>query len=576
MRTIYSPRGTYASTRRNAANPAADLYVPSLQVEIYGQSGAFGTGRSFDPTRDVLEVHTSKDLSQPLGTATLTLKAHVTDSGSAFTTWLDLLHPMDFLVIRASKTGDRLVTLFAGYITSITESMQVSTPGQERHAVTVQAADLMLGLTSPKLAVPSSGSQMPKDQNGRPAVKQWATLFKALMDTYFGSVEDNVPNWMLNYLSSVLHVEVPKGATIDPSALIALLVKYLTPALFNPQIKVGSGRGATTYGYLDLVNFAFSTMPDFVVTNFQVSPFDGAIFNVIQSLVNAPFYEFFGDIRSGDQIWDLGLPDRAIIGSAAKLPSTELLKGAHASARVNRPGFLSGQDQAAFYLVLRKTPFGSDLWPKLGAYRLLPEDLFAYDLGLNIQNIVNYYLVYPDGLGATLTGYARNTWPAIADADSILTYSYQPLVVALQNLQGKTTASNSPYDPNTLNVFEKQLYEWYWKNPDFLSGTLQIRGDPAPRVGQRIEAGWWPFEAYIESVQHDIVVLQSYTTTLRISRGTKPGTQYPGSSFTPFYQAKDQSGSTNSEGDPLPPPPSGGGGTSAPSGGGGTRTWRTP
>lgn len=506
----YTPRGTYRDARNNAANVNAKVYTPQVKVEIYGNKGTFGTGSNFDPTYDLLALSTNKTFSTPTGTASLSFKAGVTGAGPS-TTWLDLLHPMDFLVIRLSAgDGSPIRTVFAGYITNITETANVQDPQNPQRAVSVTAYDMMLGLTLPQLIAPSNVTRVPVNQQGQSMVTKWVPLFKGLVEANIGTGGTTTGNWLQLFLSHAADLTVGKEK-LSPTQLLKYLIRYAVAALFNPNISVQMPNHTATYSYMELLSLAFCSMSDFAYNAFQTGPFDGSLYQIFQSYLNPPFFEFFGDIRSSDQLSDVALHIPYYVGP--------VIEGA------GMPEYISGPDSAQYYVIVRKTPFSQDDWSQLTSYELQPEDLIGYTLSLSTQNVVNYYLCYSESINQLLPpGFTRQL-PALGDADSILTYGYQPLVVPLYGLANADSIDQMTIEK--VNTYTQELYSWYWKTPDMLSGTLTIRGEPSIRVGQRLSVPWWPMEAYVEGVQHNIVMFQSYTTQLTISRGTKAGTQYP-------------------------------------------------
>lgn len=516
MRTIYSPRGTYASTNRNAAHPVASINTPSLDVVVFGQKGTFGAGRDYDLTNDVLGIIVDKNFQAPLGQATITAKVGVTGAGAA-SSWLDLLRPMDMVLIRASGTGPDLRTIFVGYIVSVEEVMDASRPGQEQRYITITAVDLMLGLVQPQLTIPSKNTYLPADQYGRPVVQKWSQLFDTLTRSAFNpDVADLSPNsWLLLFLGQLQGGKV-SSQSMSPTELIHQLMVHVVPVLFSPVTHVSLPSHVGDHTWADFINLALCSTLQFSTATWALGPFDGSLMEIMRSFTNPPFYEFFGDVRSSDQTQDLGIPLKAVSGHFTQNPVSSL-----------------GPDGAQFYITVRETPFGASNWSKLIPFTLAPEDVVSYRLGLFQNNVVNYYMAYPEALNQELYGATTRTYPALGDADSILTYGFRPLIVPLYGLYTDDELKNAAkghtgaFDINRVNSYEQKLYEWYWKNPDMLSGSVVIRGNPFPRVGMKFQAGWWPLEGYIEGVRHEIVVMDHYTTTLTVSRGTKPGTYTP-------------------------------------------------
>jgi hypothetical protein len=90
----------------------------------------------------------------------------------------------------------------------------------------------------------------------------------------------------------------------------------------------------------------------------------------------------------------------------------------------------------------------------------------------------------------------------------------------------------------------KTLVAWYAHNPLLVSGQIEITGTNRPLIGTYVKdfgASPLPMEYYVEGVSHTFVQLQSFRTSLRVTRG-QPVTglaSVEGEAVNDFYFGKD-------------------------------------
>jgi len=83
----------------------------------------------------------------------------------------------------------------------------------------------------------------------------------------------------------------------------------------------------------------------------------------------------------------------------------------------------------------------------------------------------------------------------------------------------------------SLGVRRNRLHCWYRANPDFVTGSLRVRGKDSYRVGDPVWIPWLPdpltgrpgIRAYCTAVNHEWSFGGGYACTLSLSRGHGPG-----------------------------------------------------
>lgn len=75
----------------------------------------------------------------------------------------------------------------------------------------------------------------------------------------------------------------------------------------------------------------------------------------------------------------------------------------------------------------------------------------------------------------------------------------------------------------TAEMMNRTLVAWFLHNPFLYSGTIAIRGTNEAIIGTYVEEVDDMMSYYVEEVQHDFRVFESYTTTLGVTRGQFSG-----------------------------------------------------
>jgi len=118
-------------------------YTPTTSVTVHTRNGD-----EYDVTGDLISWQTSKAITsgQPTGTFTVNLVARSDTAGS----WADKIRPMDYVEIRASKTGAQtpLPIIMRGFVTSSEQALQFDVSGGPQRQVTLTGQDFGKILTN--------------------------------------------------------------------------------------------------------------------------------------------------------------------------------------------------------------------------------------------------------------------------------------------------------------------------------------------------------------------------------------------------------------------------------------------
>ncbi|MFB5192943.1 hypothetical protein [Alicyclobacillus fastidiosus] len=514
MANIYVPKIGNENPR------TANLYRPFSQIEIHTQNGTFGPGQDVDPSNSLMQWQYSKQLSasdssDDIGQLTLNLTAGPPTKFST-STWLDLISPMDLIVVYASKSGrssSDMRTRFIGYITDIYEVVDTeSNPTQPQRYIQILAQDLMMGLDTSIVFPTIALSYIKQDSDYRKINNLLSNVLGLDVSTFGNQIASgSIP--LLSFLGSELNKSMSLNQLLlmDPSTATNLVLEKILSVVFSPQVQISSFRFSGTAGYIPtksgagLVTQAFDNTSQFAGAQYFVQPQEETFYAMFQGMMNAPFLEFFGDVRSSDQMGGIPSPYN---GS----PS----------------GIAFGPDNATFQMVIRNTPFdttsgapgtSSNAFEQLPMTDVMLKDSSGKQWGKSMEDVVNYYYVYPEGFvqqGGAMIPVVNQLYGALLDADSITQYGLQPLEVPIL---GWPQDSNDAMNPVAVKKFEQALYDWYHLNPQFIRGTTTIHGDPSVRVGQRIRFPTVGLIGYVESLTETYTAMQSYESQVTFSRG---------------------------------------------------------
>lgn len=177
-------------------------------------------------------------------------------------------------------------------------------------------------------------------------------------------------------------------------------------------------------------------------------------------------------------------------------------------------------------LVLRPTPFNTAEWSTLPSKLISVDVISAYDSGVSDLETYTVYQVQPAGSDLQLTravteSVCRPFW----DLNYYKKYGLKALVVQ-SNYNLINSSSDVPGANASLKTLQTDLFNWYIRNNSFYNGSLTIKGDPLMKIGEKIVCEYDGLQYYCESVGHNFITGQSYTTDLNITRGSSPLTRF--------------------------------------------------
>ena len=496
-------------------NPrSANLYDPQTQIEIHSITQTYAPGNRIDPNNSFVswnfqKVLSSQNSSQEVGTATITLTAE--PLGAPGQTWKDLVSPQDLVVIYSSKDGPNLRTRFVGYVDDVLYFTDTTDAQNPQRYVQISASDPMVAFLANMVFTSQNISPAKTvggvNAQGR-AVLDFYKMINELAINWGGSSGGNNlawPAWLAALLGK--STRASQLSNMTPSQTVSAILNTIMKALYQPVVQVRTKTFAGSATWLKLVSQAFADTSQFAGSAYWVTPQDGPLISSVLPVMNAPFLEFFGDMRSADEF------------------------GAN-SAAIPKPspsGISFGQDQAQFCIVIRPTPFDTTSGApgtSATAFEQLPmtdvwlKDTSGQQIYQTKEDVVNYYWVYPEGYmtqsNATLAA-VKELYGALIDTASVVKYGLQPLEVPIFGQpQGNSAQA---YNPQNIQKWEQALYDWYNQNPTYERGTLTIHGDPSVRVGQRIRVPSIRLIGYVEGVQETFDRFNQYTQTVTFSRG---------------------------------------------------------
>lgn len=476
-----------------------------------------GAPASLDPSKSLLQWTFNKQLSSSnasdeIGTMDVTLTAGVPGKPQT-TTWADLIQPMDLIVVYVGNSQKTMRTRFIGYIQSVTMQVDTTSPQNPQRSVQIQASDLLMGLNTQILflAYQLAFLDTPNDSKAAQTAENLLTAFGEEVSAVGQSITGGSIGWLSYFTSFAPNQISQKNALLlDPSSSARLLINDIATVLFNPVVKIGTSKFAGQASYRQLLSLCFADTSLFTGAQVFSQPQNGAIYDMITQMSNAPFLEFFGDVRSADEQTDIPVPS-------------------------GTTGVMFGPDNAQFCIVLRNTPYNttsglqgtaSNAFEQLEAVDAFLKDTSQQSYGVDTSDVINYYQTVPQGYlqsGSTFVSAVNASIPGKVDVGSALKYGLQPLTV---NVLGFPKEGGA-FAPLTINQFNDTLYDWYKDNPAYVKGSIQVHGNPLLKVGKRVRLrnldGHKWLDCYGEGVSETYVNMTSYTCNLTFSRGVYVG-----------------------------------------------------
>ena len=422
---------------------------------------------------DILSITTSKDLGNPAGTFQITFTAK---EDSEKRTWFDKIYPFDYVEIRLKGIVDTQLKIVMRGLVDVVEYSEDFSAGVPVRSVVVSGRDLGCLLTDFHVyCKPALGGQeAAKKIIGGPLI--WEAIKKGVL---IGNVED-IFRFIIDLWKKQVRLEIEDGRYV---------VDFLKWDVF-PFFKAN------------------------ITSSFYLSDYEGPWWNAISNYQDKPFHEIFL-YDTEDNTWLILRPSR--------------LK----DAQGNYPTVVN-------YLLDQKAHMYPD------DFSITNEEKVSMRVEKKVSEVFTYYFVTPvfellSKVAFESAAISSNRETPEASVNPYIAlkkhlpsyigkYGYRPKEVPtvymdldvgqLGNSKGKE------YEGYLKSTFVKRgeemnkvLVAWFLHNPLLLSGTVTIAGSNRVLIGTYMKDTNEGKEYYVEGVNHNFVVLQSYMTDLRLERG---------------------------------------------------------
>ncbi|MDD3906472.1 MAG: hypothetical protein PHS46_08150 [Candidatus Omnitrophica bacterium] len=261
--------------------------------------------------------------------------------------------------------------------------------------------------------------------------------------------------------------------------------------------------------------------------------YTGAVWNLMLSMTNEPWTEVFFDTRSPEEFnkdnankYDVTLPSSFSDPITASASIT--LEGGGSPIVKDKldeaiPGdnypYITGRPM----LVLRHTPFVTRrddyLWYSLKNNKIADIDVISDNTGRSDDKVFNFFYASLGLIGNNTSAIASIIVEPLLNIDSMIKHGFRPLEVTSRALTSKAFEDDGKGMRALAILLTEKLFDWNFRNDEYEEGTMQLRGNPELRIGQRITNTDALMQYYIQSVQHDYVNMQSFTTSVEVVKG---------------------------------------------------------
>jgi len=444
-----------------------------------------------DPLSEILQISTTKTLGNPSGSFSISLVPRKDSNGK---TWFDKLDAFDYVEIafRGVNDKDFRVTM-RGLIDTVhkSESWEGGVPAR---SISITGRDLGALLTDFNL------------------------YFMPELDVEASILKDIVPMGSIEMMNSM-----PKkvGAKFAFEWIMKLFQKACTLKL---------GISSTTIEIKNKIGFKAEAMfPNDETNVFYLRGYEGPYWNAFARYEDKPFHELF--------IYD------GLGSGSAKEKSLSLYDKSYLILRPSRLHDCNGKPSPSV------TALESDkiLYPD--GFTVDDDDIMSMEVEKSVHDVKNYFFTYPDlsflgkvnARGFFFMPYKSNpqdcnnpffqtnrNYSAWIGKFGFRKMEATTVFVDLEVGQGGEEPTKT-YQQSVLPAFMQKgidrniaLVAWYLHNQFLLSGSIVIRGTNQAIIGTYLTHGGANeplMEYYIEGVSQNFVILETYTTSLTLSRG---------------------------------------------------------
>lgn len=439
-------------------------------VDFHTETALYSAVGSSQPTDDILNVNTTKTLDSPAGTWNAELVYRPDKNGK---TWYDKLKPQDLVVIQMGRRPGALDTVMVGLVDDVRKTRKLGQNNEQMRRIKVSGRDMGKALVK--------------------ALIKWFPQFSEADD--FPINEFTGQKSILQMLQFYTKEAYQIGS---PAMLIQNALTNILFSIMSYQVKYWRNGSVVDAGLAEIMRFLLGKTDNIIPFWTAMSNFEGAIWNYLTSVQNAPFNELFIDTRT-----DYG----------TMVPNLEA-----SSYNVGRFSATFGEDKSKVVLFLRPTPFNEDDWSNLYTHEVTDVDIIDEDLGRSDHENYNMFLAKPKLNIFGETPYGAMVKPRF-NAENIKRHGISFLDVAVEGLfDGQNLTDAVVKSGENLS---DTLKRWYENNVNYENGSITLHGNGKVKVGQRIYNKDTGMVYYVESVSQNFTNYGEWKTPVSVSRGQK-------------------------------------------------------
>lgn len=484
--------------------------APKVTVKIYTESSRYNfTTELGNYQSDILSVTTNKDLNSPEGTFSINF---VPNKDSAGKTWFDKINTQDYVEISFSNADDagKDVIVMRGLVDSVSksESWEGGTP---QRSIVVSGRD-------------------------------FGCLFTTFGVYY---IEELRP--LQAILSKVMPWDTSFPMVFDAQGAFDFMAKKVKA---NIDLVFGKDKKKV----LDMFKMIAITMfPDDKTGTFYLTGYQGDFWNAFSKYQDKPFHELF--VYDGPKNSFLVLRPSKLKDAMGNLPRSVTEISEKGSTRLteewaNQGGLEftyptlspSGELEGLPDLI---TVSGRDFYPP--DFKISATDKISINVVKNHDEVYSYYFTIPEApqlFKINLREQAvlpymqdpensenpyfqlRSNLPACVNKYGFRKYECTTVFIDMAAGQLKPVERGKDYTEQRVSRDLKKLIErnrtlvaWMLHNEHLLKGEINIRGNNKAIIGTYVTDEDDGIEYYVEGVSHNFVQFQSFTTSLRVTRG---------------------------------------------------------
>jgi len=443
--------------------------TPTFSVSIYTEGKTYTLNSKIgDPNSDILSIETNKDLLNPSGSWSISFVPKEDNLGL---TWFDKIDVFSYIEIKFKGISDKSDKLVMRGIVDSVDKAESYAGGIPSRNITISGRDLGALLTDIHLY------WLPEVDNERAMLKMlsWDEAKNALYEMSAQQVFDVFStHWKESVDITVGNEKIQIGDKISVRA------------------ECFGTKGVSTFCHL----FGYQ----------------GPWWNLFTEYQDKPFNELF--LYDGEDFCYFILrPTRYKDAAGSYHKRVRELE----SDKIMYPPDFEINDWEKISMAVTKSD--SEIY---SYYITIPKvDMLAKDSirsrGLisagSPERSVNPYLAMNKDLPSFINKYGFRPMEASTIFHNLDIGQYKSRGKSYENVIRTMIKDES------IDAMNETMVAWFLHNPLLLAGSMTIRGTNGAIVGTYLKDRDDMMEYYVEGVSHSFVVLQSYTTTLKLTRG---------------------------------------------------------